>query len=146
MGAEKIPISNFPLKRQFLKEFKTILETLSMTHSIGNHILKDFNTDHPLIRFYVIYDVKKCYNTSYLRLDLYGDLAFHSRYLRQNKKFYFHPLSSTLFLARVHSISLVHRYIIILSVHSFYKIIKINYIEIYYIYVSFYGTLINFRR
>ena len=40
----------FPLKCHFLQIFKIILESSHIAHSIGNFILKNFNSEHFLIK------------------------------------------------------------------------------------------------
>ena len=50
IGAKAILILNFPLKCHFLQIFKIIVESSPIAHSIGNFILKNFNSEHFLIK------------------------------------------------------------------------------------------------
>ena len=46
IGARAILILNFASKYHFLQNFKIIVESSPITHSIGNCILKNFNSGH----------------------------------------------------------------------------------------------------
>ena len=76
-GARTILILSFPLKCHFLQIFKIIVESSLIAHSIGNFILKNFNSEHFLIKLisYEIWRLIELYDVMWRHIRIWRHIS-----------------------------------------------------------------------
>ena len=76
IGAKVILILNLPLKCDFSRIFKIIVESSPIAHSIGNFILKSFKSEHFLIKgiSYEIWRIK-LYDVMYRNIRIWRHIS-----------------------------------------------------------------------
>ena len=77
IGAKVILILNLPLKCDFSRIFKIIVESSPIAHSIGNFILKSFKSEHFLIKgiSYEIWRLIKLYDVMYRNIRIWRHIS-----------------------------------------------------------------------